>query len=372
MARLTATNAWVEFPVPLSKKRAITTAQTGGTIDPTRNVVVALSDISLDLRDGDRLGLIGHNGAGKSTLLRLLAGAYAPTRGQVRTIGRISTLFHALPGLSIDGTGRENIVSCGLHLGMSRRQIAQRTEEIVEFSELGSYIDLPARIYSAGMMTRLGFSIATAVEPEILLLDEGLATGDAQFARKAELRLTELMARSSILVIASHSESLIASMCTRSILLEHGRIVADGRANETVDFYRQSVIAAAENDDPDSLHRAYVLANEMVKHGQSPPAALEEHGLRYALQIHPDDPQMLARYIQLRVDQGKAVPPETEARWLVSQLAADPSRDELAERLACLCEEQGVALPDELRARAGALVPAGGGTAADARERRGV
>jgi ABC-type polysaccharide/polyol phosphate transport system ATPase subunit len=183
MARLTLENAWVEFPVSLARGHRARASPTGGQIDVERGMVTALRDISFDLREGDRLGLMGHNGAGKSTMLRLLAGAYPPTRGRV-TSGRISTLFNTTPGLSMDGTGRENLVTCGLHLGISRRQIAAKMDEIIDFAELGDYIDLPVRIYSTGMTTRLGFSIATAVEPEILLLDEGPATGDAQFAER--------------------------------------------------------------------------------------------------------------------------------------------------------------------------------------------
>jgi ABC-type polysaccharide/polyol phosphate transport system ATPase subunit len=213
MVSIRVENAWVEFPVKLTRsprlKRTVT--HTGGQIDATRGVIDALRDINLDLREGDRLGLMGHNGAGKSTMLRLLAGAYTPTRGRVLSSGRISTLFSSTPGLSIEATGRENIITCGLYLGMGRREIVSKMDEISDFAELGDYIDLPVRIYSTGMLVRLGFAIATAIEPEILLLDEGLATGDAQFARKAEKKMHELIGRSSILVIASHSMSLLSS-----------------------------------------------------------------------------------------------------------------------------------------------------------------
>ncbi len=236
MTRLSLENAWVEFPVKLRRGLRTVLSRTGGQIDTERSVVTALHDISFELREGDRLGLMGHNGAGKSTMLRLLSGAYPPTRGRITSVGRISTLFNTTPGLSPDGTGRENLYSFGLHMGLSRRKILAKMEEIIDFAELGDYIDLPVRIYSSGMMTRLGFSIATAVEPEILLLDEGLATGDAQFAQKAEKKLNDLIARSSILVIASHSEALLASMCNRCLLLEHGRILADGPAQSLIEF----------------------------------------------------------------------------------------------------------------------------------------
>src|SRR3954447_23196424 len=144
MVRLTVENAWVEFPISL--KRMIgrpRTSRTGGQIDSKRSVVTALRDISFELREGDRLGLMGHNGAGKTTMLRLLAGAYPPTRGRLISVGSISTLFNATPGLNMDGTGRENLITCGLHLGLSKKQILSKMDEITEFAELGDYIDLP-------------------------------------------------------------------------------------------------------------------------------------------------------------------------------------------------------------------------------------
>ncbi len=304
--------------------------QTGGTIDPERGVVMALQNICYKLKDGERLGLIGHNGAGKTTMLRLLAGVYAPTRGRVFSVGRISTLFNTTPGLNVNGTGRENIVTCGLHLGMTRREIASKMDEIIEFSELGQYIDLPVRIYSSGMLTRLGFSIATAVEPEILLLDEGLATGDAQFAQKAQLKMKELMGKSSILVIASHSETLVSNICTRCLLLEQGRILSDGPAAALVEEYHDLVIHAARNNDLDGLHRSYLLATEMVKRGKIPPLALEEQGLRYALRLSPNDLSMWRRYAQVRIMQGASVPPEAEIRLFLGNYEANPSGADLS------------------------------------------
>ncbi len=356
MARLLLENAWVEFSVTPSRSVGAAPSRTGGEIDTGRGVITALREISFELRDGDRLGLMGHNGAGKTTMLRLLAGAYPPTRGRVLSSGRISTLFHAMPGLNTDGTGRENIVICGLHLGMSRRQIAARMDDIVEFAELGEYIDLPVRIYSAGMMTRLGFSIATAVEPEILLLDEGLATGDAQFAHKATRRMNELIASSSILVIASHSETLLADMCTRCLLLEHGRVVSDGPPETLLEQYRLSVVEAARADDTEGLHRAYVLAGDMVRGGKLPPPDLEEQGLRYALRLQPDDIGMIQRYFAVVRAQGKTLPPSEEAGLILTVLAKTPERGDLTQRLAEILAGGG--LDPELRARAAGLVAA--------------
>ncbi|WP_213741202.1 ABC transporter ATP-binding protein [Bradyrhizobium sp. dw_411] len=331
-------------------------SRTGGAIDTERSVVTALREISFELREGDRLGLMGHNGAGKSTMLRLLSGAYPPTRGRITSVGRISTLFNTTPGLNPDGTGRENLYSFGLHMGLSRRKILAKMEEIIDFAELGDYIDLPVRIYSSGMMTRLGFSIATAVEPEILLLDEGLATGDAQFAQKAQKKLNDLIERSSILVIASHSEALLASMCNRCLLLEHGRVVSDGPAQTLLETYRASVIEAAQADDAASLHRAYVLATEMARRGERPPLELEEQGLRYALTIAPDDAGMWQRYVSVLAAQKKPVPPQIETRMILNVLANDPSRTDLTDRLRIILAGNSGELPDELRERAASAV----------------
>jgi ABC-2 type transport system ATP-binding protein len=355
MARLTAENCWIEFPVSLPRERRGTVSRTGGAIDAERGMVTALRDISFQLRDGDRLGLMGHNGAGKTTMLRLLAGVYPPTRGRMTTIGRISTLFNTLPGLSTDGTGRENIITCALHLGMARQRIKQKMDEIIDFAELGDYIDLPVRIYSAGMLTRLGFAIATSVDPDIVLLDEGLATGDANFAHKAERRMNELLARSSILVIASHSETLLASMCNRCLLLEHGRILSDGPAQQLYSSYRASVVAAARRDDADALQRAYTLTTDMQRRGEVIPLDLEEQGLRHALRISPDDAMMMQRYIAVVAAQGRMLPAEEEASLLITLLGRDPTRADLRERLEAIMPGASPQLREADRDRAAAL-----------------
>jgi ABC-type polysaccharide/polyol phosphate transport system ATPase subunit len=352
MSSIVVENAWVEFPVSLARGHRSQISRTGGQIDAARGVVTALSDISFELREGDRLGLIGHNGAGKSTMLRLLAGAYPPTRGRVVSTGRISTLFNSVPGLSVDGTGRENILTCGLYLGLNRRQINAKMDEIIDFAELGDYIDLPVRIYSAGMVTRLGFSIATSVEPEILLLDEGLATGDAQFARKAEQRMNQLIERSSILVIASHSDALLGHICNRCLLLEHGRVLSDGPAGNLIETYRASVIEGARADDSESLHRAYVLATDMLKQGQVPPPELEEQGLRYALNLAPDDAAMWWRRYNILVAQGKPVGLDVEVPLILAVLAGDPSQKDFIDRLRTILETKSEELPADLRKRA--------------------
>jgi ABC-type polysaccharide/polyol phosphate transport system ATPase subunit len=206
-----------------------------------RVVIKALSDINLDLRDGDRLGLVGHNGAGKTTLLKVMAGIYRPTSGRVLIDGRITPLFSTSPGLDGDDTGYENIVTCGLYLGMRREEIAEKVADIEEFSELGEYLGLPVRTYSAGMMTRFSFALVTAMEPGILLMDEGIATGDQRFADRAEARLNDFIGRSRILVLASHSAPMIHSLCNKAVLMHSGHILDFGPVDRIVKHYEDMV-----------------------------------------------------------------------------------------------------------------------------------
>jgi ABC-type polysaccharide/polyol phosphate transport system ATPase subunit len=187
------------------------------------------------------LALIGQNGAGKSTLLKVIAGVYEPVAGTVMVSGRITPLFEAAPGFDADDTGYENIITAGLLRGMTRSEIENKIPEIEEFSELGDYLSLPARTYSAGMRTRLGFAVATAGEPDILLLDEGIGAGDARFAERATRRMKEFMDRSRILVLASHSGHLVKSVCNKAALMQTGRIVKVGPVDEVLDAYQSSI-----------------------------------------------------------------------------------------------------------------------------------
>jgi ABC-2 type transport system ATP-binding protein len=352
MVSIKVEQAWVEFPIRMSRNGRAHHAEssTGGRIDVKRSMVDALQDIDLNLREGDRLGLIGHNGAGKSTLLRLLAGAYAPTRGRVISTGRISTLFTSTPGLSADATGRENVKTCGLYLGMGWAEIERKTDAIADFAELGDYIDQPVRIYSAGMLMRLGFAIATAIDPEILLLDEGLATGDAQFARKAEQRMHELISRSPILVVASHSMSLLSTICTSCVQLDHGKIVEAGTPREVARRYHEAVIAKAVMNDADALARAHAVVADLEKRGQPVPPALEEQGLRWALQINIDDVVMLERYCYLLRKQGKPVPAEWEIRAAIARLRVSPEQaGSLTPQIFALAGDMADDLPGDIR-----------------------
>jgi len=245
MAEISLKNVTADFPIygsQVSLRNVIFGRVVGGVLrrpsDTGNRVVVrALDNVSLTINHGDQLGLIGHNGAGKSTLLRVLAGIYEPSLGSVTVDGHVSPLFNVSAGLDIDDSGYENIVTCALLLGMSRDEIERKLPEIAEFSELSDYLALPARTYSTGMLVRLGFAIATAIEPEILLLDEWLGAGDARFATRAAKRVEAMIARSSIMVLASHSDELIRQMCNRVILLDHGRVLADGPTKDVLEMY---------------------------------------------------------------------------------------------------------------------------------------
>lgn len=243
MAEIVFNHVYVDFPIYNSKNRSLKNkvmqAATGGKVSfgADGTVVRSLEDVSFKISEGERVGLIGHNGAGKSTLLRALGGVYEPTFGSIKIQGDVGSLVDI--GLGIDGeaTGRENIYIRGALLGLSKKEISERFDEIVEFSELGEFIDMPVRTYSSGMHLRLAFAVATVIRPEILLMDEWLSVGDASFNNKAEERLAKLVESSSILVIASHSRELIERTCTRAMWFEHGRLKLDSSPQQVCQLY---------------------------------------------------------------------------------------------------------------------------------------
>lgn len=202
--------------------------------------VRALDGINLRIGEGDRLGIIGHNGAGKSSLLKLLAGIYPPTTGRRTVRGRISSLFDITLGFESDATGWENICYRGYLQGETPRSIRAKTQAIAEFSELQEFLDIPVRYYSAGMMVRLAFSIATAIEPEILIVDEVLSAGDLSFQQKARQRMRDLMSSARAVVVVSHDLASLAALCDRIVWLDHGRIRMEGRAGDVIAAYRQT------------------------------------------------------------------------------------------------------------------------------------
>lgn len=204
-------------------------------------VIEALRDVSLSLTSGDRLALIGANGAGKTTLLRTIAGIYEPLQGTIRTRGRISPMFDASLGIDADLSGYDNIRLRALLLGLSPDAIEQYLPDIVEFTELGDYLDMPVRTYSAGMILRLSFAVATCFKPEILLMDEWILAGDAHFMSKAEARVRSFIECASALVLASHDLDLCSRWCTTGIWLDQGHIKAAGPVDMVVEQYRKSV-----------------------------------------------------------------------------------------------------------------------------------
>jgi lipopolysaccharide transport system ATP-binding protein len=199
--------------------------------------VRALQNINLEFKHGDRVGLLGHNGAGKSTLLRVLNGVYKPTSGQVIINGHAASLINVSLGIDSEATGRENIFIRAALLGLSKKQINKQLEEIIEFSELGDFIDMPVRTYSSGMHLRLAFSVSTVIRPEILIMDEWLSVGDESFKHKAESRMQKLVENTSILIIASHSKELLLKTCNRVVLLDHGLVKADGDSSAVCNEY---------------------------------------------------------------------------------------------------------------------------------------
>ncbi|TVQ85321.1 MAG: ABC transporter ATP-binding protein [Chromatiaceae bacterium] len=250
MVSIELSNVSVAFPVfsatHRSLKMSLLGGRTGGTVgtDATGaggTVVRALDQVSLRLQHGDRLGLVGHNGAGKTTLLRVLARIYEPAVGSVQIQGDVAPLFDVNLGMDMDATGYDNILFRGLFLGLTKRQVEARMQEIAEFTELGQFLDMPIRTYSNGMRLRLAFAVSTSIDPEILLLDEGIGAGDAAFLVKAKTRLRAFAERAGIIVLASHSSYLIREMCDQAALMEQGRILAVGGVEEILEQYQARV-----------------------------------------------------------------------------------------------------------------------------------
>ncbi len=249
MARIALSDASLTFS--LRKSRNVTLKQyllKGMFLDSfnPRVNIHALSDVTLSAGDGDRLGVIGHNGAGKSTLLKMIAGVYPPTRGTVQVDGRICSLFEITLGFEGEASGWDNIRYRGYLQGETPKTLAGKVDEIAAFSELGEFLTIPVRFYSAGMMIRLAFAIATAANPEILLIDEVLSVGDAAFQAKATKRMKEMMSRSRLMVMVSHDLGSIRELCTRVVWLEQGRVIMQGDPNQVVEAYKASVAPVAE------------------------------------------------------------------------------------------------------------------------------
>ena len=204
--------------------------------------VHAIKDMNLTVHDGERLAIVGHNGAGKSTLLKMISGIYPPTTGKLTVDGRISSMFELATGFEMESNGWDNIYLRGLMLGETPKSIKSKMREIADFSELGSFLNMPVKYYSSGMFVRLAFSVSTSIQPDILLLDEVVAAGDAAFIKKAAQRMHDMVDISKIMVLVTHSMESAITMCNRCIWLEKGEIVMDGLPKDVTKAYIDSQV----------------------------------------------------------------------------------------------------------------------------------
>jgi ABC-2 type transport system ATP-binding protein len=241
--RIDIVGAAVDFPIFDAKTRSLKKAvlgRAGGRIGTESKVPIieALRDITVSLRRGGRVALVGHNGAGKSTLLRLMSGIYEPTRGRASVIGKVAPVFDLAVGMDPEISGLDNILIRGLFLGMTRKQMEARVDDIAAFTELGDYLSMPLRTYSTGMRVRLALGVVTSIDPEILLLDEGIGAVDAAFLDKSKQRLSELVERAGLLVFASHSDEFLRELCDTAIWMEHGQIKQQGDLEDVLRAYK--------------------------------------------------------------------------------------------------------------------------------------
>jgi homopolymeric O-antigen transport system ATP-binding protein len=210
----------------------------------------ALKGISFVVRQGETVAIVGRNGSGKSTILKIIAGVYRPTSGQVRVSGQVGALIELGAGFHTDLTGRENIVLNGLLLGLSKQEIQARECQILDFAELGDFIDSPVKQYSSGMFMRLGFAVATEIDPEVLLIDEIFAVGDESFQHKCTARIADFRRRGKTIIFVSHNLGAIRQLCERALLIEGGELLADGPSDEVVAMYEQRMQGSGEPHAP--------------------------------------------------------------------------------------------------------------------------
>lgn len=264
MAKIDVHGLTIQFPVygadTRSIKRHFSRIAVGGMLGRRKGsnlpVVVALQNVSLSLKSGDRLGLIGFNGAGKTTLLRALAGVYTPDEGDITVEGRIASLLDVGVGMDVFATGYENIRMRGLIAGLTEKQIKNKVDEIAAFSGLGSYLAMPVKAYSSGMSGRLAFAVATSIECDVLLMDEWLSVGDVNFRQQAQERLMSLVNQSSIVVLASHDPTIIQTLCNKFIVL------SGGHASEIYDIARMDEIYSGVVGGTGSLQTSLAAAAE--------------------------------------------------------------------------------------------------------------
>lgn len=233
----------------------------------------ALKDVSFKVEEGDRIGILGLNGAGKSTLLKVVAGVFKPTEGKVVRNGKIVPLLELGAGFDKNYTGRENIFLYGAVLGYSRKYMESKFDQIVKFSGLGEFIDVPIKNYSSGMKSKLGFSIATIAEPEILILDEVLSVGDAKFRKKSERKIKRMMKDGTAVLFVSHSIKQVKRICNKALILDHGKLVAMGEVNEMSDLYLSMI---GENDEIDETDELDMTADDFKQAADATAGDLRE------------------------------------------------------------------------------------------------
>ena len=248
MARIELDRVGLTFRVRKNIRLTLKEFLIGQMFRRDRNPIMevrALQDVNLRISQGERVGIIGHNGAGKSTLLKVLAGIYPPTAGRRLVEGRISSLFDISLGFESEASGWENIAYRSYLQGETTRSVRAKRDAIAEFSELGDFLSTPVRYYSAGMLVRLAFSIATAIDPEILLIDEVLSVGDMAFQHKARERMEQMMARAHLMVVVSHELASLEKLCNVGVWMDHGRVVRTGPIREVIEAYTASVRPSA-------------------------------------------------------------------------------------------------------------------------------
>tara|TARA_R110000787_G_scaffold23762_1_gene67579 strand:- start:2025 stop:2807 length:783 start_codon:yes stop_codon:yes gene_type:complete len=254
MAHIRLNNVSLSYPIyqgssrSLKKTVALST-KFGRMVNNGGNLIEiqALKSLNLDIEEGSRIGLIGHNGAGKTTLLKVLGGIYEPTDGHIDINGDMSLVLDSSAGMNDDATGLENIKLRSLYMGLSAVELNRQFDEIAEFTELGDFLEMPVRTYSAGMRLRLAFAISTCMQPEILLMDEWLGAGDRFFLEKARKKMQEFVGNSSILVFASHSRNLLQQWCDQAIFLDQGKLKAFGPIQEVFEIYESTASGASGN-----------------------------------------------------------------------------------------------------------------------------
>jgi lipopolysaccharide transport system ATP-binding protein len=253
MALIAAHNVSVDIPIydaaSGSLRKFLLEKAVGGQLaqQGSHVLVRALKDVSFAAHDGDRIGLVGQNGAGKTTLLRVLSGTYPPSSGTIDVCGRVSPMLNNTLGMEPDATGFENIRMCAMLRGLTAAQVDEAMDDIIAFTELGDYLKMPVRSYSSGMLLRLAFAVATVPHADILVIDESIGVGDEHFFHKAYARLDALVGRSRILVVASHSQDMIAKLCNRALWLDGGTVVGDDEVGRVLNAYSRrdpSLLAA--------------------------------------------------------------------------------------------------------------------------------